>query len=99
MESHYILEEPVNGLSLRELIANFTNDNLSRSFKSITSFKNKSISAIGKKKIKNSSIIYLPELDSSSFLPTVMKNNKVINIYLKLYQGTNIFNRFHKRRL
>lgn len=78
MESHYVMEEPVNGYSLRELITNFTDDKLSRSFKSITSLKNKSTPMSGKTKINNSSRLILQELDSSSFLPTVMENNKVI---------------------
>lgn len=97
MESHYILEGSVNSFSLRELILNFTNNNLSRSFKSITNLKDQSNILIEKEKNKNSSKILLEELNSITFLPTVMKENKVtfscqLNKYKIKYRIYNIWN-------
>lgn len=77
MESHYILEDSVTSNSLRELIVNFTNNNLSRSYKSITNLLDKSNAMIEKEKYKNSSKIFLEELNSITFLPTIMKEYKV----------------------
>lgn len=77
MESHYILKDNVNSNSLRELLLNFTNNNLSRSYKSVTNLKVKSNVMVENGKNKNSTKILLEELNSVSFLPTVMKENKV----------------------
>lgn len=86
MESHFILTESVNGHSLRDFILNFTNNKLSRSFKSINDLSEKSSLIVSKRKNENNNVI-LEELDTNSFLPTVMKKNKVkfINIFELLF--------------
>lgn len=71
MESHYIMEQPVNAQTLRQFIMNFTNDKLSRSKKSSNMLKKK----LGT--LKGPGNVVVKELDSSSFLPMVMKKNKV----------------------
>lgn len=78
MESHYILEEPVNGHSLREFILNFTSNKLSRSFKSKTTL-NSNRNVQHSIKIKNTNKMVLMELNSTSFLSTILEKNKVIS--------------------
>nr|CAI5852904.1 unnamed protein product [Callosobruchus analis] len=81
MESHYVLNGPINGRTMRDFIYNFTKNSLSRSLDSPTTLLHSNHGTIKKadNNVKNIEII---ELDTKSFLPTIsMENKAVIVLY------------------
>lgn len=84
MESHYILNDPVNTFSLMEFIANFSSSQLSRSLESVSSLNLTGEIEISQTKTENSSELIIEELDTNSFLSTVLQDNQVKCIRLLL---------------
>lgn len=77
MESHYILEQPINSQSLREFILNYTKNHLNRSFNSIATLSASSEPV----KSENMTQVLIKELDTSTFLPTVLQNDKSVVVF------------------
>ncbi|KRT84350.1 Thioredoxin, partial [Oryctes borbonicus] len=80
MESHYILSGAVTDTSVREFIHNFSQNKLKRAL--LTSSKKYNYTHtytpnVGNQTPTNNSI-KIVELDSATFLPTVMKKNKAV---------------------
>lgn len=84
-ESHYILEKPINSKNIRNFIKKFTTKDLDRSFKSLTSIKSKNTHSYAKQKSKNSNKsddrIIIDELNSKTFLPTILQENKAVVVF------------------
>nr|XP_023016686.1 thioredoxin domain-containing protein 11 [Leptinotarsa decemlineata] len=82
MESHYILQEPINGVSVREFILNFTKNYLNRSFESdITLNLTSTMHPIYKNPKQEKSKIVLNELNTHTFLPSVLKENEAVAVF------------------
>ncbi|XP_057651528.1 thioredoxin domain-containing protein 11 [Diorhabda carinulata] len=77
MESHYILEQPITSDSLKEFISNFSKNHLNRSFSSATTLS----SASFQKKKENESRIVVEELDTNTFLPTVLQDDNAVVVF------------------
>ncbi|CAG9812911.1 unnamed protein product [Phaedon cochleariae] len=83
MESHYILQGPINGVSLREFIMNYTLNSLNRSFDTISTLKlTKERQSLGR---TLGSKIVIKQLDTYSFLPTIQQENKFQAIVVFYY--------------
>ncbi|KAG5866351.1 hypothetical protein JTB14_004130 [Gonioctena quinquepunctata] len=81
MESHYILREPINSISVKEFILNFTRNNLNRSFDSDITINLTSISHPIQSQRQDKSKIVIDELDTNSFLSTVLKENEAVVVF------------------
>lgn len=79
MESHYIMQGPINTLTLSEFIQKFTNNQLSRSLNSVTTLKNvQNLAHRNKKRQQDDKTkVFIEELGTNSFLPTVLQEDKV----------------------
>lgn len=79
MESHYILQGPINTLTLSDFILKFTNNRLSRSLNSVTTLKSAQNLAHKNKidKPEDKQKVFIEELKTGSFLPTVLQEDKV----------------------
>lgn len=71
MESHYVMNEPVNDDSLRYFIISFTNNTLRRSLSSTATIKE------SRNPIVSKNAVQIEELNTSNFLSTVMETNRV----------------------
>lgn len=83
MESHYVLQESLNDYTLREFIYNFTNNNLARSFNSLASVKHPETHVYPYQKDcfkKYSSELCSFELNTQTFLPTIMQEGKAVMV-------------------
>lgn len=76
METHHIMTEPIDEQSLSQFIRDFTNNSLRRATESITTIKSKYTHA-NPPKDKLETDIGISEVNSVSFLPTIMQPNKV----------------------
>lgn len=82
METHHIMQEPLNDKTLREFIFNFTVSNLPRAFTSLNSIKQKH-THVYPSQINcrvNKSEPCLLELNTETFLPTVMQQDKAVMV-------------------
>lgn len=90
MESHYILQGPINTLTLSDFILKFTNNRLSRSLNSVTTLKSaQNLShktKIGKPEDKEK--VFIKELKTGSFLPTVLQEDKAVVVFYYSKQCT-----------
>lgn len=77
MESHYIMEGPMNGLTIRRFIQNFTNNQLPRALDSSSTLRMKDTPNIVLNKVKDKTKISIEEINTNSFLPTVLQQDKV----------------------
>lgn len=76
MESHYILEQPITSNSIRDFISNFTKNHLNRSFSSAIT-----VSPSFQTKKENDSHIIVEELDTNTFLPTVLQEDNAVVVF------------------
>lgn len=76
METHHIMAEPIDEQSLSQFIRNFTNNSLQRATESITTIKSKH-THVYPLRDKSETDIGISEVNSVSFLPTIMQPNKV----------------------
>lgn len=83
METHYILNKPINSYNIRKFIYNFTTNNLQRSFKSIKSIKSKKTHDYTTNNLIecNRKEFSIKELNSKTFLPTILQKNKAIIVF------------------
>ncbi|KAJ8965120.1 hypothetical protein NQ314_004345 [Rhamnusium bicolor] len=82
MESHYILKSPVNSITVREFIQNFTKNQLPRSLDSTSTLMMKDTqNFVPKNKIRDRTKIFIEELDTNSFLPTILQEKAIIVFY------------------
>lgn len=77
MEAHHILDGPVNAQTLREFIVNFTTNNLPRALNSETTLDSKKQIKYSDQRYKSS----LLELNTNTFFPIVMENNKAVIVF------------------
>lgn len=79
MESYYVLDDDVTDTSIREFIQNFSENHLTRAL--AISSKRYNYTHIynprADKTILDRNVLRIVELDSTTFLPTVMQKNKV----------------------
>ncbi|GJQ80005.1 hypothetical protein Trydic_g9478 [Trypoxylus dichotomus] len=83
MESHYVLNGVVTDTSMREFIHNFSQNKLKRAL--LTSLKKynytHTYASNVKSQVPKTNILKIVELDSATFLPTVMKKNKAVVVF------------------
>lgn len=84
METHHIMEGPIDDQSLSQFIRNFSDSNLSRATESITTVKMKHVHLYPRKSDCEGDVC-LSELDSKMFLETVMTKDKVSFLFKKMY--------------
>ncbi|CAH1956000.1 unnamed protein product [Acanthoscelides obtectus] len=80
MESHYILDGPINGITIRDFIFNFTKNQLSRSLESPATLLESERETFKKAEVDPKSI-RIKELDTKSFLPTIFMENKAVLVF------------------
>ncbi|XP_018323145.1 thioredoxin domain-containing protein 11 isoform X2 [Agrilus planipennis] len=78
-ETHYVLNEPVNDVTLRDFIVSYADNTLPRSRKSITSIKSNNTHSYQIKTFcDKQKEVCVKELDSDSFLPTIAQRDKAV---------------------
>lgn len=77
MEAHHILYGPVNDRTLREFIINFTSSSLPRALDSETTIKRRS----RRKGVDQRQKSTLVELNTDTFFPIVMQDNKAVIVF------------------
>lgn len=77
METHYILEDEVNDLTLKEFVYNYSTGILNRALKSSIHVTSNHTHGYPDGKNCESGSVCIRELDANTFLSTVMQQNKV----------------------
>ncbi|KAJ8979979.1 hypothetical protein NQ317_013728 [Molorchus minor] len=83
MESSHVLQASINSINVRKFIKNFTKSQLTRSLDSYSLVINstKRNSVLRDKSTKLKEFVFVEELNTKTFLPTVLQSNKAILIY------------------
>ncbi|CAG9856574.1 unnamed protein product [Phyllotreta striolata] len=75
LESHFVLQQSINRESLKEFILNYTESQLNRSFDSMSTL------SAPPEQAENKSKVFVKELNTDTFLSTVLRNDKSVIVF------------------